>query len=77
MTRANVECGDLKTLSHLRQVEKCQAEGVPVEELDGRKAGMENGAYLTKSGEDLKKYKLMAALKVGFALDLLKRQVRK
>ena len=54
---------------------KCQAEGVPVEQLDGKKAGMENGAYLTKSQEDLRKYKLMASLKVGFALDLLKRQV--
>jgi len=55
-------------------VEKCKAEGVPVEQLDGAKAGMQNGAYLTKSQEDLKKYKLMASLKVGFALDLLKRQ---
>eukprot|EP00959_Pyramimonas_sp_CCMP1952_P286305 5986674-Pyramimonas_sp.AAC.1 len=64
------------TATWTSEVKKCEAEGVPVEQLDGRKAGMESGAYLTKSEEDLKKYKLMASLKVGFALDLLKRQVR-
>ena len=56
--------------------EICQKEGVPVEALDGQKAGMTNGQYLTKSQDDLRKYKLMASLKIGFALDLLKRQVR-
>jgi hypothetical protein len=55
--------------------EICEKEGVPVEALDGQKAGMTNGAYLTKSQDDLRKYKLMASLKIGFALDLLKRQV--
>eukprot|EP00241_Pyramimonas_parkeae_P004033 CAMPEP_0114245480 /NCGR_PEP_ID=MMETSP0058-20121206/11919_1 /TAXON_ID=36894 /ORGANISM="Pyramimonas parkeae, CCMP726" /LENGTH=662 /DNA_ID=CAMNT_0001358537 /DNA_START=323 /DNA_END=2308 /DNA_ORIENTATION=- len=55
-------------------VKVCEKEGIPVEALDGLKAGMTNGAYLTKSQEDLKKYKLMASLKIGFALDLLKRQ---
>lgn len=61
--------------AYATQVKVCEKEGIPVEALDGLKAGMTNGAYLTKSQEDLKKYKLMASLKIGFALDLLKRQV--
>ncbi|KAK3284820.1 hypothetical protein CYMTET_7548 [Cymbomonas tetramitiformis] len=54
-------------------VKLCNDDNVPVHKLDGAKAGM-TGAYLTKSQTDLLKYKKMAGLKAGFALELLRTQ---